>query len=208
MVITMKVIGLTGGIGSGKSRVADLLQKEFLAYVIYTDEIARDQMRQGGCSYEKVVKQFGREILDDSGEIDRNKLAKIIFQKEELVKLMNSLTHPNVHQEVLRQIEEVKSKGKHYSAIFVETALLFEAGYQNFCDEIWYVHAPITDRMKRLRESRGYSEEKIESIIKKQKSEEYFLKNSTVIIENGNDVKLDDLKLQLSQANEKITKEF
>ncbi|WP_312107063.1 dephospho-CoA kinase [Lachnoclostridium sp.] len=196
MVVTMKVIGLTGGIGSGKSRVADLLQKEFSAYVIYTDDIARDQMKQGGCSYEKVVKQFGSEILDDSGEIDRNKLAKIIFQKEELVKLMNSLTHPNVHQEVLRQVKEVKSKGKLYSAIIVETALLFEAGYQNFCDEIWYVHAPIADRMKRLKVSRGYSEEKIESIIRKQKSEEFFLKNSTVIIENGNDVKADELRLQ------------
>lgn len=195
----MKVIGLTGGIGSGKSRVADLLQKEFLAYVIYTDEIAKDQMKQGGCSYEKVVKQFGSEILDDSGDIDRNKLAKTIFQKEELVKLLNSLTHPNVHIEVLRQIEEVKSKDKLYSAIIVETALLFEAGYQDFCDEIWYVHAPIADRIKRLKESRGYSEEKIDSIIRKQKSEEFFLKNSTVIIENGNDVKPDELRLQCEQ---------
>lgn len=195
----MKVIGLTGGIGSGKSRVADLLQNEFLAYVIYTDEIAKDQMKQGGCSFEKVVKQFGSEILDDSGEIDRNKLAKTIFQKEELVKLLNSLTHPNVHLEVLRQIEEVKSKDKLYSAIIVETALLFEAGYQDFCDEIWYVHAPIADRIKRLKESRGYSEEKIDSIIRKQKSEEFFLKNSTVIIENGNDIKPDELRLQCEQ---------
>lgn len=195
----MKVIGLTGGIGSGKSRVADLLQKEFLAYVIYTDEIAKDQMKQGGCSYEKVVKQFGSEILDDSGEIDRNKLAKTIFQKEELVKLLNSLTHPNVHLEVLRQIEEVKSKDKLYSAIIVETALLFEAGYQDFCDEIWYIHAPIADRIKRLKESRGYSEGKIDSIIRKQKSEEFFLKNSTVIIENGNDVNPDELRLQCEQ---------
>ncbi len=192
----MKVIGLTGGIGSGKSRVANLLLKEFLAYVIYTDDIARDQMKKGGCSYEQVVKHFGTKILDENGEINREKLAKIIFQQEELVKLLNSLTHPNVHQEVLRQIEEVRRKEKKYSSIIVETALLFEAGYQDFCDEIWYVHAKRVDRIKRLKESRGYTEDKIDSIMRKQKSEEFFLKNSTVIIENGNDVTLDMLRKQ------------
>lgn len=192
----MKVIGLTGGIGSGKSRVADLLQKEFLAYIIYTDDIARDQMKKGGCSYEQVVKQFGTQILDENEEINRAELARIIFQQEELVKLLNSLTHPNVHQEVLHQINVVKGKEKQYSAIIVETALLFEAGYQDFCDEIWYVHAPRLDRIKRLKESRGYSEEKIESIMKKQKSEDYFLRNSTVIIENGNDISPEELKIQ------------
>lgn len=192
----MKVIGLTGGIGSGKSRVAELLQQEFFAFIIYTDDIARDQMKKGGCSYEQVVKQFGTKILDENEEINRDKLAKIIFQQEELVKLLNSLTHPNVHQEVLRQIEEIKQKEKQYSVIIVETALLFEAGYQNFCDEIWYVHAPKKDRMIRLKESRGYSEEKIESIMRKQKTEEFFLKNCTVIIKNGNDISPDELRMQ------------
>ncbi len=195
----MKVIGLTGGIGSGKSRVADLLRKEFFAYVIYTDEIAREQMRKGGCSYQGVVRQFGTDILEESGEIDRAKLARLIFEQEELVKLLNSLTHPNVHQEVQHQIEAVKGKGEQYSSIIVETALLFEAGYQDFCDEIWYVHAPLADRIKRLTETRGYSEEKIDSIIRKQKPEEFFLKNSTVVIENGNEVEADKLRLQCAQ---------
>lgn len=196
----MKVIGLTGGIGSGKSKVASLLQKELKAFIIYTDEIARDQMKRGGCSYHAVVKQFGTEILDEFEEIDRAELAKVIFQKEELVKLLNSLTHPNVHLEVMRLIEEAKAQKEKYSAIFVETALLFEAGYQEFCDEIWYVHAPKEDRIKRLKESRGYSLEKIDSIMKKQNTEEYFLSHSHVIIENGDSITTEELKTQCEKC--------
>lgn len=180
----MIVIGITGGIGSGKSLVVKLLKERFGAAAIDTDSLAKELMRKGRASYRKVVERFGEGILDADGEIDREKLGKIVFADSEKLRTLNSLTHPAVHEEVLSLIRKYRESGE-YRAVLVETALLIEAGYQNFCDEVWYVHADEAVRKKRLVESRGYTAEKIESIFAKQKKEDEFLKYATWIIENN-----------------------
>ena len=178
----MRVIGLTGGIGSGKSWVAEAISKALSWEVIYTDDVAREQMKKGGESYFAVVKEFGDGILDKSGEIDRSRLSKIVFEDKTKLEKLNSLTHPLVRTYVLNQIAKFREEKKE--AVLIETALLIEAGYQEFCDEVWYVHAPETQRRERLKASRGYSDEKVDSLYLKQRKEEEFLQIATKVIEN------------------------
>ncbi len=178
----MRVIGLTGGIGSGKSWVAEAISKALSWEVIYTDDVAREQMKKGGESYFAVVKEFGDGILDKSGEIDRSRLSKIVFEDKTKLEKLNSLTHPLVRTYVLNQIAKFREEKKE--AVLIETALLIEAGYQEFCDEVWYVHAPETQRRERLKASRGYSDEKVDSLFLKQRKEEEFLQIATKVIEN------------------------
>lgn len=194
----MKVIGLTGGVGSGKSTVADIITKHFKVYVIYTDEIAREQMEVGGVSYHRVVREFGDGILKENGEIDRAKLASIVFADEKKLLRLNDLTHPEVLKEVLATIEQLKREGS-YQAVLIETALLKEAGYVSFCDEVWYVYASEQVRRERLKKGRGYSDEKIDGLFAKQKKEAEFLEYCTKTIENGADASKESILQQIQQ---------
>lgn len=192
----MKVIGLTGGVGSGKSTIANIIVKNFNVYAIYTDDIARRQMQRGGSSYDGVVKEFGEGILGDDKEIDRKKLALTVFADENKLLRLNELTHPQVQIEVQEIIESLKEEG-NYQAVLVETALLIEAGYVSFCDEVWYVYAPMEDRRKRLRASRGYTDEKMNDIFSKQKSDLEYRRYCTNIIYNEEDTSEEDIIRQI-----------
>lgn len=179
----MKVIGLTGGIGSGKSLVANILKEKYGAYILYTDGIARDQMEPGGASYQEVIAFFGKEILSIDGTIDRSKLAAIIFEDRSKRLKINEITHPKVLAAVKEEIKAMKEKGT-VSYLVVETALMIEAGYDYICDEVWYVHSSADERRKRLKRDRNYSDEKIDSIFENQSKEEDFRSNFTKVIEN------------------------
>lgn len=179
----MKVIGVTGGVGSGKSYVIEQLAKEHDVCVINTDNIAKDQMKRGGSSYDDVVAFFGREIVGDDGEINRAMLSGIVFNDSEKLQKLNELTHPRVIEEMLRLIEESRLSGREMAVI--ETALLIEAGIGKYCDEIWYVTASEDVRRKRLKETRGYSDERIDSMLSSQKDDAEFRKIATRIIENN-----------------------
>lgn len=183
----MKVIGITGGVGSGKSTASNLLQKHWNAHIIITDEVARDLMRKGNISYKRIVEYFGDGILDVDQEIDRKRLSEIVFADKEALQKLNSFTHPDVRDFVLAEIKRVKEQGEA-EFIVVETALLIEAGYQEFCDEIWYVTAKESVRRERLRRFRGYSDEKIDRIINNQLSDEEYKKHCTVVLDNSGDL--------------------
>ena len=180
----MKVIGLTGGIGAGKSTIAHELLKYDNIEVISTDDVAKEQMKKGGISYEQVKAYFGDEILDDNGEIDRQKLSAIVFADSQKKEALNAITHPNVRKYVICMIDRLK-QNKDMKAVFVETALLIEAGYRDFTDEVWYIYAPHEQRMTRLMTSRGYTKEKALAIIAGQKSDEEFRKYADYIIDNS-----------------------
>lgn len=192
----MKVIGITGGIGSGKSLVADIMIRKYNGYFINTDRIAKEQMMPGGISYKGVVDYFGKEILKIDGTIDRNKLSKIVFtDKEKLLKL-NSLTHTNVLSEVLKEIN-IKKADKNVSYCLIETALMIESGYDTVCDEVWYVHCPADIRRQRLKQSRGYTDEKIDAIFASQRKEEEFFEKFNKVIYNDGGIK--DLDFQIEK---------
>ncbi len=178
-----KIIGLTGGVGCGKSTVVALLQKHYRCKAILTDEVSREQMQPGGIVYARVLEEFGNEILSADGTIDRRLLAATVFSDGEKLAKLNALTHPAVTEYVLEQVG-LERRENRYELLVIETALLIEGGYDRFCDEVWYVYAPEAQRRKRLKESRGYPDGKIDALIKLQKTEEEFFAAATHVVEN------------------------
>lgn len=183
----MKVIGITGGIGSGKSLVAKILMDKYGAHFINTDRIAKEQMDVGGVSYAGVVDYFGHGILAEDGSIDRKKLSEIVFQDKEKLQKLNNLTHPNVLTAVQEELASLRRAGVVKYAI-IETALMIESGYDFICDEVWYVYTPEDIRRERLRNERNYSDEKIDAIFKSQSKEGEFRKRFPKVIENIGDI--------------------
>lgn len=183
----MKIIGLTGGIGSGKSLVAKILVERFGAYFLNTDGIAKEQMEPGGASYQEVVDYFGREILMEDGRIDRSKLAAIIFEDKKKRLRINEITHPIVLEAVEKEIQNIREKGT-VPYLIVETALMIEAGYDFICDVVWYVHTPEEERRNRLKKERNYSDEKINAIFENQSKAETFRAKYSNVIENIGDI--------------------
>ena len=179
----MKVIGITGGVGCGKSFIMEQLQERYQAGIILTDLVAHDLMEPGGISYQEIVSCFGTKILQSDGKINRQALGAIVFKDKESLLKLNSITHPNVKKEVIRRIEEMK-RAKEVSIIMVEAALLIEEHYDEICDELWFIDASDEVRIKRLMEKRGYSKEKCFSIMSNQLQRERFLEHCERVIYN------------------------
>lgn len=177
----MHVIGITGPVGSGKSTVAQWLQEQYHALWISTDQLAKESMQKGAVVYQRVCQIFGSEILDAAAEIDREKLAAIVFVDRKKLECLNQATHPFVMEQVKQILQEQKGQ-KRFCVI--ESALLIEAGYQPLCDECWYVYVPEPIRRARLRQERGYSDQRIDQILKNQKTDAFFRAHCTKIIEN------------------------
>lgn len=179
----MKVLGITGGIGCGKSTVIDILREQYSCAVINTDQIAADLMQKGQKTYQKIVEYFGEDILKDDGEINRKKLANRVFKSEMDLLKLNSFTHPLVREEVLIKIEQYQKEDSE-RLIIVETALPYEARLKEYCDEVWYVTASLELRRERLKTTRGYSDEKINDIFNKQLSDADYRDFCTHVIVN------------------------
>lgn len=178
----MKVLGIAGGVGSGKSRVLDYLKKEYHAEVCQMDEVARKLQQKGTGCYEKIVQNFGIDILRPDGEIDRGRLGKIVFSCAGKLDLLNRIVHPAVLEKVRADIaEKASGQAKLY---VLEAALLPDVGGE-LCDEVWYIYAGEEVRRKRLASSRRYTEEKITQMIKSQPSEEHFRQTCTAVIDNS-----------------------
>ena len=183
----MRVIGVTGGVGAGKSTVLDVLSELTSCIIIRTDDVAKETILPDGAAYSRVVELLGREVLADDGVmIDRKKMAAAIFTDEDLCAKVNAVIHPLTMQEVKKRIAEAEKKGV-YEFVFVEAALLIEAGYDSICEEFWYVYVPEEERIKRLMASRGYSREKCLDIMANQLSDEEFRKHCRYVIDNSSD---------------------
>ncbi|SDH98360.1 dephospho-CoA kinase [Pseudobutyrivibrio sp. 49] len=181
----MKFIGITGGIGAGKSTVLSLLKENFNCKVVLADEVAAQLMTSGHKCFDEVVAlKWPTSILDESGEIDRPLMAKYMFADDELLSGVNSIVHPAVEKEVLNQVEEEKEK-HNIEYFFLEAALLIECGYGKLVDEMWYIYASPEVREIRLMESRGYSKERIENTFKVQRSDESFREHCDKVIDNS-----------------------
>lgn len=183
----MKVIGITGGIGSGKSLVLNILKEKNGAILIDTDGIAKKQMEVGGASYQDVVDCFGEDILQSDGSIDRRKLSNIVFNDKDKLQRLNELTHPNVIDVVKKQIEEFRTK-QNVTYLVMETALIIEAELDTICDTVWYVYASEDNRRTRLKINRDYTDEKIDAIFASQSKEEDFLKRYPNVLDNNGEV--------------------
>ena len=184
----MKIIGITGGVGAGKTTVVDILKTNYDVVFLCCDTIAHDLMKKGNVAYEQIVSHYGEKILGADGEIDRKKLSEEAFLKEGGTAFLNRIVHPLVRTEVDARITACK-QADYRGMIVVEAALLLEAGYQTICDEIWYVYASEETRRERLRKKRGYSEEKITALFQKQYTKEQFESGCDFIIKNETEEK-------------------
>lgn len=192
--MAVKVIGITGQVGSGKTTVATIMKETYGAYMLIADAIGHDCMNKGGISYEYILNYFGESILDKEENIDRKVLGSIVFQDEEKLEILNSMIHPFVMNYIIDEIKRIKTEKKD-GYIIIESALLIEAGYKEICDEIWYIQVDAEEREQRLIRNRGYTKEKIQSMLKNQLSEEEFLKHATHVIYNNGEIQ--EIKSQL-----------
>jgi dephospho-CoA kinase len=181
----MIVIGLTGGIGTGKSEVARIFQ-ELGAVLINADQIGHQAYAPHSEIWQEVVNSFGKEILQPSGEIDRQKLGSIVFADPDQLTRLNRIMHPRMARMVAEQIQELVEQGT--DVVVVEAALLFEAGWDNMADEIWSTDAPEALIIKRLQSRSGLSQEEARKRIDSQMSAEERRSRSQVVVDNSGDL--------------------
>ena len=191
----MKKIGITGGVGAGKTAILNYIAEKYDSYICKADEVAHDVEQKGEECYKELLDNFGSEILDADGNIDRDSFAEVIFSDNETLQAANDIIHPAVKKRILSLIQEQERKGTKY--FILEAALLIEDGYKKILDEMWYIHASENIRRKRLIDSRGYSESKIDSIMMNQmREDEYRVNCDRIIVNNG------DLQNAYSQIDE------
>ncbi len=172
----MKFIGITGGVGAGKSTVISYLAKNPKAQVLLADDLAKELMAPGTSCAAQIEAAFGK--------LSREEMAATIYSSEAKRAQLNAIVHPAVKAEALARASKAKAEGK-LDFFFFEAALLLEDGYDTLCDEIWYIFASEEVRTHRLKESRGYSEERIKGIFASQLSEEEFRARCARVIDNS-----------------------
>ncbi len=198
----MKFIGITGGVGAGKSEILSYLGKKTGVRVMLADEIAHELMEAGTDCYKCLRQTFNDEdIWNSDGSFNREKLAKVIFSDKIKRDIMNSIVHPAVKEYVITQQEYEKERGE-LSLLVLEAALLIEEHYDKICDELWYIYTSEENRRDRLKASRGYSDEKIDNIFKSQLSEEEYRKYCAVVIDNNGSVEAAFEQIDKALVNE------
>lgn len=185
----MVVIGLTGGIATGKSEASRILQ-EMGAVIINADLVGHEAYRQGSVGWESVVQAFGKGILDESNEIDRAKLGAIVFSDQIELQKLNEIMHPIMERLVEENIQEQKESGNN--VIVVEAALMFEAGWNKLVDMVWTTDSPQETVISRLEFRNGFSRAESEKRIASQMNREDRLAKSDMVLSNTGD--LNELK--------------
>jgi dephospho-CoA kinase len=195
----VKVIGLTGGIATGKSAVASLLS-ELGARIIDADELAREVVKPGREAWQDIVEAFGTEILREDKTIDREKLRKIVFRDPKARKRLESITHPRIRTLAQQRIQNLAAEGA--GIIVYEAPLLFENQVHLWLRPVILVACDLAIQKHRLQERDGLNEEEIQQHLKAQMSLEEKRKLADFIIENNGD--LEELRRQVEEVWEKI----
>ena len=177
------IIGLTGGIASGKSTVSDIL-KNMGAYIIDADKIAHQIIKKDNIGYKKIVKQFGEKILNSNNNIDRAKLGTIVFSDNDKLKSLENITHPLIINHIKNKIEKVQDD----NTVVIDAPLLFETGLDKLTDQDWVVYVNYDIQIKRLMKRDKLSREEAENRIKKQMSLEKKKEMGDIIINNNGNI--------------------
>jgi dephospho-CoA kinase len=196
----MKVIGLTGGIGSGKSTVSQFLA-ELGAVILDADKVGHEALKFDTELWREVVAAFGRQILTPGGDIDRGKLGEVVVGKPESLSGLNRIMHPRMYDIVKARLEEYRRQGVR--VVVVEAPLLIEAGWAPLVDEVWVTVASESTILRRLRERTGLSQAESLARIRSQLSSAERIKYAGVIINNDGD--LDELKTRVGELWEART---
>lgn len=178
----MRVIGLTGGVGSGKSYVAHRLQERYGMELLIADELGHVAMEPGTDSFVQIVARFGKSVVREDGTLDRQRLAEIIFHDPQALAAMNEMIHPVVKAYLTDYIDCRKDRD---GILLLENAILYETGCDALCDEVWYVSVPEEVRIRRLMAERGYTEEKSRAIMAEQYPDAFFRERADRVIDNA-----------------------
>ena len=195
----MKVIGLTGGIGSGKSTVAGFLA-ELGAVILDADEVGHEAFKPDTEIWREVVAAFGRQVLTPDGNIDRKKLGEVVFGNADSLSRLNQIMHPRMYDMVKAQLEEYRRQGM--SVVVLEAPLLLEAGWTSLVDEVWVTTASESTVLRRLHEQKGLSGEEALARIRSQLSSKERVKHANVVI--NTDCNLDELKSKVKQLWQRL----
>jgi dephospho-CoA kinase len=179
----MLTIGLTGGIGSGKSTVAQILG-EFGAPILDADKVAHTTYAPGAPAYDAVIAAFGAQVVAADRTIDRKKLGSIVFGNPERLNQLTSIVWPATRESIRRNVGELRASGAKLP-IVVEAAILIEANWQPLFDEIWLVRASREQVVARIESQRGLKPAETEARIRAQLSDEERAKHATLVIENN-----------------------
>ncbi|HVN86908.1 MAG TPA: dephospho-CoA kinase [Candidatus Binatia bacterium] len=197
----MHTIGLTGGIGSGKSTVAKLLA-DLGAHVIHADLVGHQVYRPGTEGWECVVQAFGRDIVATDGTIDRRRLGALVFADSKALKRLNAIVHPLIYRAIEREIAERRNSNRP-QAIVVEAAILIEANWLPLIDELWLVVADRDAVIARVVNERGLARGQIEARIAAQLSDDERRKFAQLVIENSGSLR--ELEEQVRAAWARVT---
>ncbi|NLL05987.1 MAG: dephospho-CoA kinase [Clostridiaceae bacterium] len=176
----MRKIGVTGGIGSGKSTVSKILAS-FGAQIIDADILAKQVVEKGQKALREIVECFGEEILDPDGNLDREKLSGIVFKDKQKLEVLNRITHAHIAKRI---IEEIDSLNNTEIAV-VDAPIPIKHGFLDVVDEVWAVIADKEVRIKRVMERSGLTYNEVEDRIKSQLSDDYYKSISKVVIVNN-----------------------
>lgn len=197
----MKIIGLTGGIGSGKTSVASKL-RALGARVFDADEVAKNAVLPGTEGFRKVVEIFGTQIVDAEGKLDRTVLAEIVFNDKESLKALEEIIHGYVWQETDKFLIECRQAGER--AVILDVPLLIECGWYKKVDEVWLVALPVEKQIMRTMERSGMTAEAVQARIAAQMSLDEKKKYATLIIDNSET--WEETEKQVIAAWEKVVK--
>ena len=178
---SVKVIGLTGRLGAGKGEVASILET-LGATILNADVEAHQLYKKDSPAWLKMIKLFGRNILTGNGEIDRAKLAQIVFSEGAALKQLNELMHPLIRERITHRLSALEQGGTQ--TVILEAPLLLEAGWTDLVNEVWLVTAPKTQIFERLKKQRNLSRLQIEQRFKAQRSEKWKATFASTVIEN------------------------
>ncbi|NSW92290.1 MAG: dephospho-CoA kinase [Firmicutes bacterium] len=181
----MKVIGVTGGIGSGKSTVARILC-DLGAKVIDADKVAREITSKGQPAVEEIVNYFGTEVLNEKGELDRKKLSEIVFMDKGKLEVLNTITHKYIVDKIIRNLEKLKEE--KVEIVVLDVPLPVKHGFLDVVDEVWVVVASKDTRIKRIMERSNITYEEAVNRINAQKGDEEYLKLANEVINNDGSV--------------------
>jgi len=195
----MKVIGLTGGIGSGKSTVSQFLA-ELGAVILNADEVGHEVFKPDTEIWREVVAAFGRQILTPNGNIDRKKLGEKVFGNPESRARLNQIMHPRMYAQVKAQLEEYRRQGT--KVVVLEAPLLLEAGWTPLVDEVWVTTASEATVLKRLEERTGLSQAESLARIRSQLSSAERVKYADVVI--NTDCDLDELRSKVKELWQRL----
>ncbi len=184
----MKFIGITGGVGAGKTEILNYIRKHYKCEIYLADSVARQLQEPGTECFRALVRLLGKEILLADGTLDRTRMADRIFRDPGLLEQVNGIVHPAVRDFLLDRLHMAEQSGET-ELFFVEAALLIETGFRELVDELWYIYADEGVRRERLAKERGYSPEKTARIMASQLSEETFRQNCDFVIDNSGSLK-------------------